>query len=272
MSKPLKIDVEELIRSKNPKLLKWIPGFIIRYLKRIIHQDDVNSFIFRNKDKKNQDFCKAVVDEFELNLSIKGLENIPTSGPATIVLNHPLGGMDAIAFVHLISSRRKDVKFIVNDLLLHLDGMKEMFVGVNKHGSNSRDSKRKVAELFESDELICVFPAGLVSRKKQGKIEDLNWKKTFVTMSKKTDRPIIPVHIEGKLSNFFYRLSNIRTFFGIKVNLEMLYLVNELYKQQREKIDFTVGQPIAIQRFDSSKSDQEWAKWTKEKVYQLAEK
>lgn len=271
-NKPLRIDVEALIKSKNPALLKWLPRFVVSYLKKIIHQEDVNSFIERNHGKKNQDFCKAVVEEFDLKLSISNLENIPKTGPATVVMNHPLGGMDAIAFVHQLANYRTDIKFIVNDLLLNLEGMKEMFVGVNKHGSNSRTSKQQVADLFETNQLICIFPAGLVSRKKKGQIVDLEWKKTFLTMSKKANRPIIPVHIKGQLSNFFYRLSNFRTFIGLKVNIEMLYLVNELYKQKGQYIQFTVGEPKNISFFDKSKSDSKWAEWMKKHVYQLAEK
>lgn len=271
-NEPIRIDVEGLIRSKNPKLLRWIPRFVIAYLKKIIHQDDVNSFIARNHGKKNQDFCAAIVEEFDLKLSLKNLENIPKTGPATVVMNHPLGGMDAIAFVHQLAHYRTDIKFIVNDLLLNLDGMKEMFVGVNKHGANSRASKQQVADLFETEQLICVFPAGLVSRKKNGLIRDLEWKKTFLTMSRKANRTIIPVYIKGRLSNFFYRLSNFRAFLGLKVNIEMLYLVNELYKQKGQEIDFVVGKPIDIQFFDKTRSDANWAEWMKEQLYQLEEK
>ncbi|MBN9293828.1 MAG: 1-acyl-sn-glycerol-3-phosphate acyltransferase [Flavobacteriia bacterium] len=269
--KQLKIDVEQLISSKNPKLLKWLPRFVVSYLKRIIHQDEINDFIQRNGNKKNQEFCAAVAAEFELDITITDLERIPKTGPATVVMNHPLGGMDAIAFVHALADYRTDIKFVVNDLLLNLEGMKEMFVGVNKYGANSLASKKKVSELFDTDQLICIFPAGLVSRKKGGKVVDLEWKKTFLTMSRKSKRPIIPVYIDGKLSRFFYRFSNIRTFLGIKINLEMLYLVDELFKQRKKKIGFIVGEPVEIDFFDKSKSDKKWAEWMKQTVYQLGE-
>lgn len=265
----MNIDLENLIKSKNPKLLKWMPGFLIRYLKRIIHQDDVNSFISRNKDKKNQEFCAAVVDEFDLHLSIDHRDRIPKSGPVTIVMNHPLGGMDAISFVHLLADYRQDIRFIVNDLLMNLDGLKDMFKGVNKHGTNSLSSRREIAKLFETDQMICVFPAGLVSRKQKGKIRDTEWKKTFLTTSREHNRVIVPVHIEGRLTNFFYNLANLRKFFGIKANIEMLYLVNELYKQKGKTIHFSVGKPFDINEFDHSKKDSEWAEWVKNIVYQL---
>jgi len=268
--KLLQIDVEELIASKNPKLLKRLPKFVINYLKKIIHQDEVNSFIRRNHGKKNQDFCAAIAEEFNLKISIDNKERIPKTGPATIVMNHPLGGMDAVAFVHELSNYRQDIKFIVNDLLMNLDGLKEMFVGVNKHGANSLNSRKQVFDLFETDQLICIFPAGLVSRRQHGKIRDLEWKKTFLTLSRRDSRPVIPVHIDGRLSNFFYNLANIRTKLGVKANIEMLYLVNELYKQKGQRIHFSVGEPIPTSFFDDSKSDAEWADWTKQQLYSLA--
>lgn len=266
---PLKIDLENLIASKNPKLLRWIPRFIINYLKRIIHQDEVNDFIQRNHLKRNQEFCKAVVEEFELDVTIDNISRIPKEGSVTIVMNHPLGGMDAMAFVNELANYRTDIKFIVNDLLLNLDGLKEMFVGVNKHGANSISSRKEVTKLFETDQMICVFPAGLVSRRKKGKIEDLEWKKTFVSMARDFNRITIPVHIDGRLSSFFYNLANFRTFLGVKINIEMLYLVNELYKQKKKKIHFSVGEPIQSDVFDKSKKDSEWAEWVRDRVYKL---
>lgn len=268
-SEPLRIDVEQLIASKNPKLLRWIPKFVINYLKRVIHQDEVNDFIMRNHLKKNQEFCKAIVDEFKLNVSIQGIENIPKSGKVTVVMNHPLGGMDAMAFVNELANYRTDIKFIVNDLLLNLDGLREMFVGVNKHGKNSISSRKEVTKLFETDQMICIFPAGLVSRRQHGKIEDLEWKKTFVTMSRDFDRTVVPVHIDGRLTSFFYNLANFRTKVGIKANIEMLYLVDELYKQKGKNIQFTVGKSISSRIFDKSKSDKKWAEWMRKEVYQL---
>ena len=114
-----------------------------------------------------------------------------------------------------------------------------------------------------------MFPAGLVSRKTKGTIEDLEWKKTFITRAKKYEKPVIPVHIDGELTKFFYRLANFRTKIGIKANIEMLYLVEELFKQENKTIRLTFGEPIPHTTFDSSKKDHDWAQWVKSKVYEL---
>lgn len=263
------IDIKKLIRSKNPRLLKSLPRFVVRYLERILHQDEINEFLKNNPDKKNEDFCKAVIDYFNIQIEIEGIENIPKEGGVTLAMNHPLGGMDAMALVTALRNHRTDLKFIVNDLLLNLENMQGMFVGVNKHGKNSDKTHSKIDSLFASENAVCIFPAGLVSRKVNGKIRDLEWKKTFVFLSARYNNPIIPIHIDGKLSNFFYRLSNMRTFFGVKVNVEMLYLANELFKQRNVKMKLKVGKPIYPEQIDSSKTHKEWAQWIREEVYKL---
>jgi putative hemolysin len=189
-----------------------------------------------------------------------------------MVMNHPLGGMDALALVDAIRERRSDVKFIVNDLLLNLEPLRDIFVGVNKHGRTKNSSLAQVEQLFSSEQLVCIFPAGLVSRKKKGIVRDLPWKKTFIKQARLNDQLIVPIHITGSLSNFFYRLANFRTFIGIKANIEMLYLVDEMYRQKGKHIHITVGKPIPASSLDKSKSDVKWAEWFREHVYELEKK
>lgn len=272
MSEDNFIDIRKLIQSKNPKLAKLIPGFVYRYLKRILHQDEVNDFMRRNGHLKNEDFCDAIVEEFNLKIDAQGIENIPDEGGVILAMNHPLGGMDAMALVHALNKKRTDIKFIVNDLLLNLTPMEDLFVGVNKHGSNERKLHVQMTGLFSSDAVIGIFPAGLVSRRIKGKITDLEWKKTFVRYARRHNKTIVPVYIEGRLSDFFYNLSNFRRFIGLKANIEMLYLSDELYKQKGKHIRFVVGKPIFSDRFAKDKSDEEIAQEIKNSVYRLSEK
>lgn len=262
------INVKRLIGSKNPRLIKWIPGFIIRYVERILHQKEINNFL-NTHDSKNQDFCKEVLEHLGVTYSISGIDKIPKSGKCVIVMNHPLGGMDAMALVDGLRDHRTDIKFIVNDLLLNLEPLKDIFVGINKHGKTKSSSLLQVNSLFSSEQLVCVFPAGLVSRKSKGVVKDLDWKKAFVKQARQNDQLIIPIHIDGELSNFFYRLANFRKFIGIKANIEMLYLVDELFKQKNKTITIKFGKPIPFSTFDKTKSDPEWADWVKKKVYEM---
>lgn len=262
------IDVERIIASKNPKTLKWMPGFVIRYLKRILHQEEINEFIHRNHDKYNAEFCEEVVKNFNIDVEVKNLERIPKEGKIVIVMNHPLGGMDAMILVTALKERRTDLKFIVNDILMNLENLKDLFVGVNKHGKNDLSLRDQITNLFESDQAICIFPAGLVSRRTKGNIKDLVWKKTFVTQAKRHGQTIVPIYIDGRLSNFFYRLSNFRKLIGLKVNLEMLYLSDELFKQRDKTLKFVVGNPVDVNEF-GDKSDFDIAQLIKEQVYEL---
>lgn len=269
MMHPKTIDTEELIRSKNPKLLKWMPRFLLRYIKRTIHEDDVNEFMANNKDNKNADFCESVIRTFNIELQISGLENVPKEGGVVFACNHPLGGMDAMAIVTALRGTRDDVKFIVNDILLYLTNLQGLFIGVNKFGKNANASLQAVDELFASDQAVFVFPAGLVSRKRKGKVEDLEWKKTFITRARKHQRNIVPVYVDGKLSNFFYRLANFRKFLGIQSNIELFYLSDELFSQKNKKIRIVFGKPIPVSYFSDNKSDYEWAQEVKSTVYAL---
>lgn len=261
------IDIRKIIQSKNPKLIKWIPGFLLTYLRRVLHEEDVNNFIFENRDKHNQDFCQAVIDYFNIQIKVEGSEHIPLEGGVTLAMNHPLGGMDAMALVTALKSTRTDLKFIVNDILLHLSSMKGMFVGVNKHGKNSNDTHQKIDEIFSNGNAVCIFPAGLVSRMIDGKVQDLEWKKTFVSLSLKHNQPIVPIYIQGQLSNFFYRIYKLRTFLGIKANIEMFYLVDELFRQKNVTMNIFIGQPIYPHEITREMSHNNWAKHIRNKIY-----
>lgn len=268
-SKKKFIDLEKLISSKNPKLLKWLPKFILNYLKRIIHQDEINNFIDRNGHTYNVEFCEAVVRDFKIHVKLHGIENIPKEGKVVLAMNHPLGGMDAMALVAGLKDHRQDIQFIVNDILLNLENLKDLFVGINKHGRNGATMKEQLHDLFSTNKCICIFPAGLVSRKIDGKIIDLEWKKSFVQLSKKYEQQIIPIYIDGKLSNFFYRLANFRKFIGIKANIEMLYLSDEMFRLKNKKLDIYIGKPISISDFNKTYSDREIAQQIKAEVYAL---
>jgi len=263
------IDVKQVIHDKNPNLLKRMPRFIVSYLQKILHEKDVNEFVYEHRNDSPIEFCLSVMKKFNIRVTSKGEQHIPKEGGAILAINHPLGGMDAMALVTVLHEIRQDIKFVVNDVLLHLENLQPIFVGINKHGKNAAASLRKVDETFAGNELLCIFPAGLVSRKQGREVRDLKWRKTFVTRSIKYKKTIIPVHIDGELTNFFYNLYKLRKTVGIKANIEMLYLVNELYKQNDKEITITFGAPLDAGQFNQTKTPDEWAQYVKEKVYEL---
>lgn len=265
------IDLEKVIASKNPKLLKRIPGFVLNYLKRIIHVDEVNDFIYRHRNDYGFDFVDAVITDFKVNVEIHGLENIPKNGKQFVVSNHPLGGLDGIALIWACKKVRKDIKFPVNDILMNIPQLKPLFIPINKHGKNS-DNIQILEDNFAAEQLLLYFPAGLVSRKQGSKIKDLEWKHTVVNKARQHERDIIPAYMEAKNSNFFYNLARLRTKLGIKANIEMLYLVNEVYKFKGKSIKIHFDKPISYTFFDRSKKPKEWATYLKNLVYSIPKK
>jgi putative hemolysin len=263
------IDIERVFSEKNPRLARFIPGFVFGYLKRVIHQDKLNDALDRYKDKMGLDFINLILKEFGVKIIVEGIENLPAEGRYIVAANHPLGGIDGMALMKVVGSVRKDILFPVNDLLLYLPNLKPLFIPINKHGRNV-DNIRIFDETFASDVAVLYFPAGICSRKVKGKIVDLDWKKTFINRAKKFKRDVIPVYIRGRNSNFFYNLANWRVRFGIKSNIEMLYLVDEMFKQRNKEILIRFGKPVPYQFFDSTKKDAAWAEYMKEHVYSLS--
>ena len=262
------LDVERIFSTKNPRLAKRLPRFIFSFLKKIIHQDEMNRFIYENRDEWGLDYAAAILRDFHIHSEVAGDRLFPSEGRFLIASNHPLGGMDGIALIHEAGKVRKDIVFPVNDLLMNLPNLYELFIPVNKHGSNAENIKL-FNDTFASDTLILYFPAGLVSRKQKGRIKDVEWKKTFLTKAKAYKRDIIPVYISGRNTNFFYNLANFRKKLGIKANIEMLFLVNEMYKFKGKTIRITFGKPIPCATFDKRRSDQEWAALLREHIYKL---
>jgi putative hemolysin len=267
---PKKLDIDAVLKSKAKKHYNKIPKVAINYLKRKVHQDELNYIIETYRNEYGSDFMKACVDYFNLTLHIKGEENIPETGKFVFASNHPLGGLDGICLAAILGEKyNKKIKYLVNDILLNIENLETIFVPVNKHGWQAKDSVKAMNDAYESDNQIITFPAGLCSRKQNGQIKDLQWAKSFVVKAKTYKRDIIPVHFEGRNSNFFYNLSNLRMKLGVKLNVEMLYLSDEMMKKKNAEFTITFGKPIPWQSLDNSKKPLEWAQNIKESVYKL---
>lgn len=264
------VNIRKVFYEKNPTLARFIPGIIYRYLKRIVHEDDVNDFLRKHGDKTGVDFARAGIEEHGVTVEVIGEENIPKEGRFIFTSNHPLGGFDGLIILSTIEKHFKNLKFLVNDILMNLVNLQSVFIPINKHGALAVESAREIEQAYESDTQILTFPAGLVSRKIKGQIVDLQWQKNFIIKSVKYNRDIIPIHISGQCSSFFYNLGKIRKFLGIKSNIEMLYLVNETYKHQNKHFTLTIGKPISWQTFTADKKPLEWAKWVKKQAYKLS--
>lgn len=264
------IDIDKILKDKAGEKARYIPGFVASYLKKIVHQDELNVFLRRTTDKVGIDFLEACLEFLDARLDVKGLENLPKEGLCTFVSNHPLGGQDGVALGYILGKHYDGkIKYLVNDLLMNLHGLAPLCIPINKTGSQSRDFPRMVEAGFSSDNHIIMFPAGLCSRRQKGVIKDLEWKKTFVVKSVESHRDIVPIHFEGRNSDFFYTLANVCKFLGLKFNIAMLYLADEMLKNRHKTFKVTIGKPIPWQSFDKSKTPAQWAEYVKEEVYKL---
>ena len=266
------IDIEKILKSKMGPKAKFVPGFLVNWLKRIAHQDQVNAYLWDSRDKVGVEWLEDCMHYLDTTLEIEGKENLPDPNDGrlyTFVSNHPLGGEDGVALGAIIG-RHYDGRFryLVNDLLMNLPGLAPLCIPINKTGHQSRNFPAMVEAGFQSQNHMLMFPAGLCSRKKNGVISDIPWTKTFVSKSVQYQRDVVPIHFGGQNSNFFYRLANFSDRF-LPFNLAMLFLVDEMYKNVHKTFRVAIGKPIPWQTFDKSRTPKEWAQYVRSEVYKL---
>lgn len=261
------IDVEKVLREKAYKLYKWLPRFAINWLKKKLHEDDINAAMLALKDDEGLEFNRKALDRLGAKVESMHAELVPKTGSIIIAANHPLGGLDGMALIKSVGEIRPDVRFFVNDILKNLKNYGEIFVAVNKVGASSTRSLRTMEEVFMTNCAVLFFPAGLVSRKQNGLVRDLKWKKSFVTQAIDHKRMIQPVFIEGENSKFFYNFANFRKKIGIKANIEMLFLPDEMFKARKETIRIHYSKPFDSAILTDRKSDREWSDLIYQYIY-----
>ncbi|MCH5181321.1 MAG: 1-acyl-sn-glycerol-3-phosphate acyltransferase [Prevotellaceae bacterium] len=266
------IDIDRIIDEKAGKKARRIPRFVRAYLKHIVHQDEINAFLQKEGERKGVEWVDDALEFLDMTLDVEGLENLPDDNARhfTFVSNHPLGGIDGIALGSILGHRYGGrIKYLVNDLLMNLPGLAPLCVPINKTGKQSRDFPAMVEAAFASDNHIIMFPAGLCSRRRGGVVRDLPWQKTFVTKSVATGRDIVPIRFEGENSPFFYHLANLSRLLGIRFNIAMLYLADEMFRNRGKCFKVRIGTPIPAASLDRSKTPRQWAAHIQNLVYSL---
>ncbi len=277
------IDIEAVLEAKAPSLKKKMPGFLISYLKRIVHEDDLNAFFSNHWDDDGKDFINSFLDELGISYSVDGLSNLPDDERKTFVCNHALGGLDGIVLLKMLCDKYGEAKAVVNDLLMYISPMKSLFIPVNVVSKKqNKESVNLIDDCMESSTPVLYFPAGKVSRRDANwNIVDLEWKKSFLTKSIEHKRDIVPLYFNGRNSDFFYNLAYWRTKLGIRQNIEMLYLADEMYNNKFSHFDIVVGKTIRCEDFMNSTNSVEMAgvasieekvRWIRKKCYDLAKK
>ena len=267
------IDIDKILVSKMGNKAKFVPRPFISWLKRIIHQDEVNKYLWESRHLSGTEWLEECVRYLDMTIELVGEENLPKKDDGrlyTFVSNHPLGGEDGVALGAIIG-RHYDGQFryLVNDLLMNLPGLAPVCIPINKTGNQSRNFPAMVEAGFKSDNHMLMFPAGICSRKRGEEIRDIAWKKTFITKSVEYQRDVVPIHFGGQNSPFFYKLANFSDKYVKKVNLAMLFLVDEMYKNVHKTFRIAIGKPIPWQTFDKSKTATQWAQYVQDIVYEL---
>ncbi len=268
-----KIDIDEILRSKAGSKAKFVPPFVRSWLKRIARQDEINEFLASAGSLQGVPWIDAVMQFLDVKLDIHGLDNLPDDADGkrfTFVSNHPLGGPDGIALGQILGHRYDGrIRYLVNDLLMNLHGLAPLCVPINKTGKQSRDFPRMVEAVFNSDNHVIMFPAGLCSRRENGIVHDLPWNKTFVTKSVETQRDVVPIYFDGHNSDRFYRWASLGKRLGLKFNIAMLFLADETFLHRHKTFKVCIGKPIPWQTFDKRRKPAEWALGVEEAVYRL---
>ena len=239
-----RIDIGAVLADKAPRLARWIPGFVIGWLRRTIHESEINYILEHYWNLPPQEFIRACFREWQVTYTVEGLEKLDPKGRYLFAANHPFGGMDGMMLADKLIDRFGDARVVVNDLLMHLEPLRPLWIPVNKHGSQNSAYARKFDEEFVGEVPILTFPAGLCSRCIGGEVTDLPWKTNFLKKAYASQREIVPVFVEGRLSNFFYRVARLRVMLGLKLNIEMLWLPDEMFSQKGRHFRIFVGDPI----------------------------
>ena len=264
----LSVDIEKVIRGKSQKLADRLPRCVINYIKKIIHQDEINRLLLENREYTGVEFATHILKDLDVSYRVHFSGKRPApDGRYIFVSNHPLGGLDGMILISYIGSSFGDVKFIVNDLLMYIRPLAPVFVPVNKYGRMRHDNTKMFQETFDSDSQILYFPAGLCSRLIKGKVTDLDWKKTFVTKAIESRRDIIPMFFSGENSRRFYRLANLRKKLGIKVNIETFLLPDEMFRKKGSAFDLYIGEPIPYTTLTGDHTHKEWCDIIRQKCY-----
>ncbi len=263
------VDLDTVIAKSNNRLLKSFPRFMINIMKRIVRQDELNNIHIKIKNKIGMDYINGIIADLNIDVRMHNTGHLKRDGRFVFVANHPLGGVDAISFLHCVDKLADKVISPSNELFNFVPNLKPLIVGVNVFGKNNKEKSEAVIKAFESDHAIMIFPAGMVSRKLGGRIKDLEWHKSFITKSVQTKRDVVPVFITGKNSSRFYRVARLRKLLGIRMSIETILLPQEMLRRRNTSIDLYFGDPIPWTTFDKSKSHQEWANYVKEVVYTI---
>lgn len=277
----LKIDIDATLRMRAPGIYRFIPRGVVKWLERLVCQEQMNHLLEVNRGKTGGEFCKGVIETLNVKVDWANPDLLPEPNNRRLILvsNHPLGGLDGMALIHLVQSHfGGKVLFVVNDLLMAVKPLEEVFLPVSKFGKQSREALAAIEDAFAGDDPILIFPAGLCSRKRTVRINgkktqmicDLDWQKMFIHKAMKHRRDIVPLYFNGVNSPSFYRYANLRKKLHIPFNLEQVLLPREVFRSSGKQFEVKVGEIIPSASIDTRATDiKKLADVIRQKTYRL---
>ena len=250
--------------SKHPLLV----NSLTKFLKYLFHESEFQAFEQSFPHIEGIDFVEQVLEYFEFDYRVfeRELERVPTEGRVVIVANHPIGSLDGLALLKMVSEVRPDVRIVATDVLAQLKPLQPMMIGVDNIANKTRkQSIKDIRNWLNHEGAIILFPAGEVSRFGASGIKDGKWNTGFLKFSQSTDAPILPIFINGRNSIFFYALSLLAK------PVSTLWLIREMFKQAEQHVDIRVGHLVYPDQYNQLdiKPDAK-AKLFKNYVYRLS--
>lgn len=262
------IDLRVVVSNKSPGLSRRIPDTFLKAFGRLLHIRELNQGLRSLAHTSGLEFVHGALAYFGVHTAVTGLQHLDGVDRPVVVANHPLGGLDGLAILQAVGRVKGDLASPVNEFLLAIPQLRTLFLPVHKLGVG-KTALAPLLDVYRSDKTIVTFPAGLCSRLRGGRIRDLTWQKSFVALARKYDRPIVPAYIDGRNSMRFYVLAKIRAALGISFNLEMMFLVDEMYRQKGQTLSIAFGAPIDSAALERGR-DWEHARRLRAHVYRLA--
>ncbi len=263
------IDIGAVLKEKAPRLARWVPRPFVSWLRRTVREAEINHILRNYWELPPQQFIRACFREWQVGYTVEGLDRLDPQGRYLFAANHPFGGMDGMMLADKLIDRFGDARVVVNDLLMHVEPLRPLWIPVNKHGAQNAAYARRMEEEFFGDRPILTFPAGLCSRRIDGRITDTEWKVSFLKKAYASRRQIVPVFVEGRLSNFFYNVDRLRKMLGIRFNIEMLWLPDEMFSQAGRRFRIVAGDPVDTAELQQYGSLREQTEYLRRKVYSL---
>jgi len=263
------ISVERSFFEKFPRLAagraRSFSQPVVELLRKVACEERINRVLADLAPLTGFDFVERALEKFGVSYRIAHTdrENIPAEGRVVIVANHPLGAFDALALVHLVSSVRRDVRILANDVLSQLAPLSSLLLSVNVFGSSGAFAGRlrDAYRALENEQALIVFPAGEVSRMGPAGVRDGRWSSGFVRMARHAGAPVLPVHIAAHNSPTFYGVSMLAK------PLSSLLLPREMFAPQQ--LGISVGEPVAATELGAADAEPV-AQAMRRHVYQLA--